>query len=90
MRYRGFTLFLLIVGVYMITTSVMKESYTCADQKIIYRYLPKSFAEEQSEPVLVSEIFKKMFNLPSPWISSIGTYDRKKQDQINKYFISQA
>ena len=79
-----------MLGLYFISVSIIKESYKCDDTKIIYKYIPKSFADEQSEPVLVTQIFKKMFDLPSPWIDSIGTYDRKKQDLVNQYFISQA
>lgn len=74
----------------MVITSIIKESYSCNEQKVIYRYIPRSFEEDQNNPTLVSEIFKKMFSLPSPWVDSIGTYDRKKQDKINKFFISQA
>ena len=54
-----------------------------------YRYIPRTFEEEQLEPVYPSEIFETMFSQPSPWLLSIRNYDRKKQEQINQYFISQ-
>ena len=89
MRYRGLTVFFLIIALYFISVSIIKESYTC-DQKIIYKYIPRTFEEDQNQPILPSQIFKKMFDKPSPWVDSIGTYDRKNQDKINQYFISQS
>ena len=36
-----------------------------------------------------TKIFEKMFVNPSPWMANINTYDRKKVQEINKFFISQ-
>ena len=57
--------------------------------KIIYRYIPRTLAEEEEQPVFASEIFETMFSQPSPWIVSVRNYDQRKQEKINKYFISQ-
>jgi len=57
--------------------------------KIIYRYIPRTFEEEQLDPASPTEIFETMFSQPSPWIGSIRTYDRKKQERINTYFVNQ-
>lgn len=56
---------------------------------IEYRYIPRTFKEEQEQPIPVSEIFESMFEQSSPWIQSIKDYDEKKQIQTNDYFISQ-
>lgn len=57
---------------------------------IIYKYIPKTLEEEETEPVFVSQIFASMFSQPSVWIDSIYEDDTRKTDSINKYFISQA
>jgi len=55
----------------------------------LYKYLPRTLDEEESEPVFASEIFKTMFTQPSVWINS--TYDNtiRRTEVPNKYFISQ-
>ena len=59
------------------------------EPKIIYKYLPRTLDEEESEPVFSSEIFKTMFTQPSVWINS--TYDNtiRRTEVPNKYYISQ-
>jgi hypothetical protein len=80
---------LIFLGILFITISLVQNSNKCPEAKIVYRYLPRSFEEEQSEPVYVSDIFKTMFTQQSPWIRSMQDIDTKKQESMNKFFISQ-
>jgi len=82
-------IFLLFIGILCVAISITKDQQKCPEQKIIYKYIPRTFEDEQNEPVYVSDIFETMFSQPSPWMVSIGNIDNKKQEQINKYFISQ-
>lgn len=59
------------------------------EQKIIYKYLPRTLEEEETEPIYVSQIFAPMFTQPSVWIDSIFEDDKRKNEKLNKYFISQ-
>jgi hypothetical protein len=79
----------LICGVICITINLVKLNYPEPKAKIIYRYIPKTFDEEQKNLPLVSEIFKSMFTDQTPWIESVMTYDRRQHEAINKYFVSQ-
>lgn len=90
MQYKGIIILLLVVGILFVVIETVKSSHKCQPQKIVYRYLPRSFEEEQEDPTHVSTLFKTMFTKPSPWVDSIGTYDREAQDKVNKYFISQS
>lgn len=56
---------------------------------IVQQNYPATFEEEYIDPILVSDVFEDMFSEPSPWIGSIRTYDRRKQEGINRYFINQ-
>ena len=58
-------------------------------EKIVYKYIPQSFVEEEESPVYVSEIFKTMFSQPSTWIDSIDADAIRRQEGLNNYFISQ-
>lgn len=79
----------LFLGIILITISLVKYHMKCPGKEIIYRYIPRTFEEEQLEQASVSDIFKTMFTQPSPWISSILDYDRRKQENVNKFYISQ-
>lgn len=82
---------LLFVGSLFIAIDIVKiqSGYYSKDPKIIYKYIPRTFQEEQEDPIAISDIFDTMFSQPSPWVGSIKNYDLRKQDNINKYFITQ-
>ena len=82
---------ILFFGIIFIVVELVKLNMKTQlnHQKIIYRYIPRTFEEEQEDPVSVSEVFNEMFSQPSPWVQSIRTYDREKQERVNKYFITQ-
>lgn len=79
----------LFISTIIITVALVRDQNKCPPQKILYRYIPKTFEQEQSEPVYVSDIFQTMFTQPSPWIGGINDLDTRKREVINKYFISQ-
>lgn len=61
----------------------------CPRQKIIYRYVPRTFDEEQQDPAYPSDIFKAMFTQPSAWNNGVNDFEKRRNLSINKYFISQ-
>lgn len=79
----------LICGLLMMTIGIMKMNEKLPETKVIVKYIPKTFDEDQREQPFVSEIFKSMFTDQTPWVSSIMDYDRRKQEAVNKYYISQ-
>lgn len=76
-------------GVLCIAIAITKNQQSCPPPQIVYKYIPRTFEEEQENPVYVSDIFQSMFSQPSPWMVSIKNIDDRKQEEINKYFISQ-
>lgn len=80
---------LIFLGILFIVVSIVKDGQKCQNAKIIYRYIPRTFEEEQNEPVFVSDIFKTMFTQQSPWVASVQNLDTKKKEVMNDYFISQ-
>ena len=82
-------LIIIFFGILSIAISITKTTSGCPKEKIIYRYIPRSFKEEQEEPVYVSDIFETMFTQSSPWVRSVSSFDDRKAEAINKYFISQ-
>jgi len=89
--YKGIILFLIFIGCIFVVIEIVKIKAGLIEQnpKIIYKYIPRTFEEEQLSPVFVSDIFETMFSQPSPWILSIREYDQRKQENINQYFVNQ-
>ncbi len=87
---KGFMIIIFIIGIVLLTIYFMtKSEISKCDTKIIYKYLPRTLEEEETEPIFVSEIFSPMFTQPSVWIDSIYEDDKRKTQLLNKYFISQ-
>ena len=67
---RTLIIVLLFLAFTMIVIDVTKMNYKCPPNKIEYRYIPRSFKDEQENIVPINQIFGKMFDNPSPWINS--------------------
>jgi hypothetical protein len=91
MLHKSIIALLLFVGILFSVVEIVKinAGLVKKEPRVIYRYIPRTFEEEQEDPLAVSDIFETMFSQPSPWVGSIRTYDRRKQEKINKYFVTQ-
>lgn len=76
---------LFIIGVIFISIDVVKSYYKCPPDKTIYKFVPRTFEEEQDYPIPVETIFDKMFALPSPWVHSFDIHKTKKDSLDNIY-----
>jgi hypothetical protein len=88
---KGFFLIVLILGIILLGVYfLIQEEVGLTDRnKVIYKYIPRTLAEDEESPIYVSEIFKSMFTQPSVWIDSINENSLRKTNDINKYFVSQ-
>jgi hypothetical protein len=82
---------LFVIGLLLILVDLVRSYYECPQNKVIYKFIPRSFREEQENPVPLNDIFYTMFNNPSPWVATVDV-DRRKKDigeNINKYYLTQ-
>ena len=87
---KGFIIIIFIIGIIFLTVYFMSTSEVSkCNKKIVYKYIPRTLEEEETEPIYVSQIFAPMFTQPSVWIDSIYEDDKRKTENLNKYFISQ-
>ena len=63
-------LILFIISIIFITIDLTKSSFKCKDKITEYRYVPRTFKEEQESPVPIDDIFGSMFENSSPWVGS--------------------
>lgn len=82
---------MMFIGIILLVIQIVKINANGSEnnERIVYRYIPRTFDEEQKDPIPVSEIFETLFSQPSPWVGSIKSYDKRKVEDINKYFITQ-
>lgn len=82
-------LIFMFIGILLIAINISRNETVCPKERVIYRYIPRTFEDEQNEPVYPSDIFKTMFTQPSPWVGSVNDVDTRQREATNKYFISQ-
>lgn len=85
-------LILLLIGFVFITIGYVKGAKRCPPARIEYRYVPRTFIEEQESPTSVTDIFASMFFESTPFInhSTRPLPPPTQQSDINKFFISQS
>ena len=62
---KGIILTLLVIGITMILVGFHKKNLKCPPPKVIYKFIPRTFEEEQENPPQVTRIFDKMFKSPN-------------------------
>jgi len=68
-----------LFGILLVIIDLARMTKTCPPDKVIYRFVPRTFKEEQDSPIPIKDIFGDMFANPSPWVGSINLkpYERK-------------
>jgi hypothetical protein len=53
---------LLVVGIVLVMNGYLQKNLQCPPPQIVYKYIPRTLEEDQSNPVPVSTVFSGMFN----------------------------
>lgn len=64
--------FLLLSGFTVLILGIVNRRNKCPKKEIIYRNVPRTFIEEQENPILPSEMFRGMFTEKEPFIDSLN------------------
>lgn len=84
-------LFLLMAGIIAVIVGYVNQKKKCPAPQIEYRFIPRTFEEEQNDPVRASQLFRNMFEDPTPWLSGYRMgFVKPNIYDINKYYVSQA
>ena len=68
MGMKHISLIIFFLGIIFVVYSVTKESSKCPPPQIKYKFVQKSFDQQQDTPVELNKIYGKMFKDPSPWV----------------------
>lgn len=88
---RVFIVLIALTGLVSLIIGYVNQLKTCPPPKIEYRYIPRSFEEDQNSPVKTSQVFRKMFEDPTPWLDGYRLgYIKPNIFKLNKFGISQS
>lgn len=86
---RTLILILTFLGILSVAIGYINQLQKCPPPKIEYRYIPRTFQQDQDNPVKVTELYNTMFTEPTPWIRSL-TGSVTKNTDTNRYYVSQS
>jgi hypothetical protein len=80
---KSIVLLLAIIGIILVAVGYVKSNLQCPPPRIEYRYIPKTFDDEQAvhTPVMSMAGMNSMFEDDSAWIQNTGF---KSSDTKNK------
>ena len=64
---KSIVMLLFMIGLVMVVAGFYKKNLKCPPPKVIIKYVPRTFKEEQENPMKTTDIFSKMFKEPSSW-----------------------
>jgi hypothetical protein len=69
---KSIVLILALIGIILLAVGYVKSNLQCPPAKIEYRYISKTFEDEQDvqKPILSSSLMYNMFEKDSPWIQN--------------------
>ena len=87
----GINTIILITGIILVVIAFLQYLKNCPPERIEYRFVPRTFKENQEDPIQVSEVFEGMFQKPSPYMQRVSGKDYSKVElaKINEFFVSQ-
>jgi hypothetical protein len=71
---RSIILFFTFIGVILITVGYVKTNMKCPPPLVKFKYIYRSFEDEQNNPLPITNIVGKMFTQDSPWVSTRLNY----------------
>ena len=72
---------ILFVGIVFLIVGYNKSTNICPRPRIQYRFLPRSFYDEQFNPVTVSDVFSSMFSAPDSWLDRYNNINNENNIQ---------
>jgi hypothetical protein len=86
---KNILIIIIFFAILLIVVDLVKSEKTCPQNKIIYRFIPRTLEEEQNSPAYATDVFNVMLSQPDPLIRSIDNMTLNKRENINQFFISQ-
>ena len=69
---KSFVILLMVIGICMVVVGYNKSNQMCPADRVEFRYIPRTFEQEQEAPTPVLSIFGKMFRDEDAWMKHEG------------------
>jgi hypothetical protein len=69
---KALVLMIMLIGITFMIMGYVKTNQQCPPPIIKYRYIPRTFKNEQENPTPLYSIFGSMFTNASPWQQYVG------------------
>lgn len=81
---------LLLGGFTMLISGVISQKHKPSPPRVEYRFIPRTFKEEQENPVKVGDIFSNMFSDPAPYpVTGYGSNLTEQTGRRNLEYLAQ-
>jgi len=87
---KSLIMMLTFIGIISIVVGYVNQIKKSPPPTVEYRYIPRTFEEDQANPVKISELYNAMFVEPTPWVYSMTLGSGVKNSELNRYYVSQA
>lgn len=83
---RSIIIFLFCIGIFLIIHSIYEQKFQSLKKnvRVEYRFIPRTFYEEQLNSAPTSSMFKNMFDKESPWFERNVTLPAPPKDVPSK------
>jgi hypothetical protein len=79
---RSIIIFLFALGIFLIIHSIYDQKFQALKKnvRVEYRFIPRTYYEEQLAQAPESSLFKNMFDKESPWFDRTVTLPKAQKD----------
>jgi hypothetical protein len=79
---RAIVILFLLVGVCLVVVGYVQSNQSCPPPVVEFKYLPRSFEDEQNLPRPLMSIFGQMFDGDDAWTQTQGYADKVYSRQL--------
>ena len=85
---KSVALLFLLVGIILVVIGYTKTTLKCPPPRVEYRFVPRTFFEEQLSPDQVSTKFQDMFSQSESWWNRVGSVDEPEEPHRGGNFVT--
>jgi hypothetical protein len=80
---RSLAILLLVIGICTVVVGYNKSNQICPPNRVEFRYIPRTFEQEQEVPIPILSTFGKMFQDEDAWMKVQGYASSQKTASHN-------
>lgn len=80
---KSLIMLLLMVGIIFVAIGYIKTNQECPPNLVEFRYVPRTFQQEQDLPTPIMSLYGKMFTGTSAWQNTAGFNDQYTKKEIH-------